>query len=165
MIRSLRTLLPAAAAFASIAFTASAAFADSPVGDPAPIGPNQYFVALVNGKAADAVITVACPFPPTPGELGTPTSGQYVEVEPEAAGTAGPFGYTGSAADSIGAVFSPASATTSSVLIHSYFVHVPIPTTLKLPCSGSGVVSFNPLPGSATAHSATVSVTYGNVAG
>lgn len=164
MSRRLRTLLPAAAAFASVAFTASAAFA-GPVGDPAPIGPNQLFIALVNGKTADAVITVVCPFPPSTAELGSPLPGQYVEVEPEVAGTAAPFGYTGSAADSIAAVFGPTSAASGSVLIHDYFVKVPIPTTLKLPCSGSGVVSFDPIPGSPTARSATVTVTYGNVAG
>jgi hypothetical protein len=162
MSRKLRTLLPVAAAFVTVALTGSAALA-APVGDPAPIGPNQFFIALVNGKTANAVITVVCPFPPTPGELGSPLSGQYVEVEPEAAGTAGPFGFTGSAANSISAVFSPASATNEAVVIHDYFVHVPIPTTLKLPCSGSGVVAFDPIPGSATARSATVSVTYGNV--
>jgi hypothetical protein len=164
MARRLRTLLPAAAACASVAFAGSAAFAASPAGDPAPIGPNQFFLALVNGKAADAVITVVCPFPITPGETGSPTSGQYVEVEPEAAGSAAPFGYTGSAADSISAVFSP-TATNGSVVIRAYFVQVPIPTTLRLPCSGSGVVSFEPIPGSSTARSATVTVTYGNVAG
>jgi hypothetical protein len=141
------------------------AFAASAVGDFAPIGPNQYFVALVNGKVADAVITVVCPFPPTTGEPGSPTPGQYVEVEPEVGGAAGPFGFTGSAADSVGAFFTPAGSSTGGVLIHSCFVRVAIPTTLKLPCSGSGVVTFNPLPGSATAHAATVSVTYGNVAG
>ena len=164
MSRRLRTLLPAAAAFASVAFTASAAFA-GPVGDPAPIGPNQFFIALVNGKTADAVITVVCPFPLTAGELGSPAPGQYVEVEPEAPGTATPFGFTGSAANSITAVFGPASAVSEAVIIKDYFVHVPIPTTLKLPCAGSGVVAFAPTPGSATARSATVSVTYGNITG
>ena len=165
MSRRVRTLLPAAAALASIAFTASAAFAAGPVGDPAPIGPNQLFIALVNGKTADAVITVVCPFPPTPGETGSPTAGQYVEVEPEVAGTGAPFGFTGSAADSIAALFSPASVTNEAIVIHDYFVHVPIPTTFRLPCSGSGVVPFVPLPGSSTARSATVTVTYANVAG
>lgn len=164
MSRRLRTLLPTAAAFASVAFTASAAFA-GPVVDPAPIGPNQFFVALVNGKPADAVITVVCPFPPAPGAVGSPLPGQYVEVEPEASGVAGPFGYTGSAANSIAAVFGPTSVISQVVVIHDYFVQVPIPTTLKVPCSGSGVVAFAPAPGSATAHSASVSVTYGNVAG
>lgn len=163
MSRRLRTLLPAAAAFASVAFTASGAFA-APAGDPAPIGPNQFFIALVNGKTADAVITVACPFPLTAGELGSPLPGQYVEVEPEASGAASPFGFTGSAANSIAAVFAPSSVVSESLVINDYFVQVPIPTTLKVPCSGSGVVSFDPAPDSATARAATVSVTYGDVA-
>jgi hypothetical protein len=36
----------------------------------------------------------------------------------------------------------------------------PIPTTLMMPCSGTGSVVFSPDPTSATAHSATVSVQY-----
>ncbi|HEV2344249.1 MAG TPA: hypothetical protein VGS97_09165 [Actinocrinis sp.] len=163
MTRPLRTLLPIAAAFASVALTGSAAIA-APVGDPAPIGPNTPFIALVNGKTADAVIAVVCPFPPTPGELGAPLSGQYVEVEPEVVTPTGTFGFTGSAANSIDAVFTPASALSEAIVIKDWFVQVPIPTTLRLPCSGSGVVSFDPMPTSNTAHSYTVTVTYGNVA-
>lgn len=163
MTRSLRTLLPIAAAFATVALTGSAALAD-PVGDPAPIGVNTPFIGLVNGKTADAVIAVVCPFPLTPGELGSPLSGQYVEVEPEVVTPDGTFGFTGSAADSIDAVFSPASALSEAVVLNDWFVQVQIPTTLKLPCSGSGVVSFDPAPGSSTARSYTVTVTYGNVA-
>ena len=80
MSRALRTLLPAAAALAAAALVVPAAASADAI---YPIGPNQNFIALVNGKTADAVITVVCPFPPFPGETGSPTSGQYVEVEPE----------------------------------------------------------------------------------
>jgi hypothetical protein len=163
MTRPLRALLPIAAAFAAVALTGSAALA-APVGDPAPIGPNTPFIALVNGKTADAVITVVCPFPYTQGETGSPLSGQYVEVEPEVVSPAGTFGYTGSAADSIAAVFSPASSLSEAIVIKDWFVQVPIPTTLRLPCSGSGIVSFDPIPTSSTARSATVTVTYANIA-
>lgn len=163
MIRFRRTLLPVAAAFATVALTGSAALAD-PVGDPAPIGPNTPFIALVNGQSANTVIAVVCPFPLTAGETGSPVSGQYVEVEPEVVTPAGPYGFTGSAADSVDAVFTPASALSEAVVIKDWFVRVPLPSTLRLPCSGSGVVSFDPMPGSSTARSATVTVTYGNVA-
>lgn len=163
MTRALRTLLPAVAAFASVALTGSAASAAA-VTDPAPIGQNQLFIGLVNGKTADATVYVACPGPVTAGETGTAISGQYVEVEPEAAGSTSLFGYTGSAADSITAIFGPSAVANQGVVIHDYFVQVPIPSTLKLPCSGSGVVSFDPTPTSATARSFTVTVTYVNIA-
>jgi hypothetical protein len=84
----------------------------------------------VNGKPAD---TVVCPFPPTSGELGSPTSGQYVEVEPDVTGSGTPFGYTGSAADQIDTLFSPTSVANQAIEIDDYFVKVPIPTTLRLP--------------------------------
>lgn len=108
----LRTLLPVAAALATVAFTGSAALAASPI---YPIGPNQPFIALVNGKTADAVITVVCPVPLSAGELGTPLGNQYVEVEPEVVGAGTPFGFTGSAADQIDALFTPASAINEAV--------------------------------------------------
>ena len=158
----LRTLLPAAVALATVALTGSAALAATPV--PYPIGHDQPFIGLVNGKSADAVVTVVCPFPLTAGELGTPTSGQYVEVEPEVVGGSSVFGYTGSAADSIDALFSPTSTANQPVVIHDYFVKVPIPTTLRLPCAGSGEVVFAPAPTSPTARPYIVNVTYGNVA-
>src|SRR5260221_7625641 len=129
--------------------------------DPAAIGPGQYFSAYITGPWGQAVIKTACFGPTTPGQTGHPMSGQTIEVElATPAGTAG-VGYTGSAATSIVATLGPSSAASSLIATFtSYYTVKPIPTTLTVPCWGSGVVTFTPLPGSSSALPATVNVTF-----
>ena len=132
--------------------------------DPAPIGPNQFFTGQVNGASVDAVIQVVCAGPVTAGETGHPVSGQSVDVMPGASSSsAAGAGYTGSAGDHVVVDFGAAS-TTTPVTLSSYVVRAAIPTALDLPCSGTGKVDFVPAPTSATAQTATVSVTYENIA-
>jgi hypothetical protein len=158
-----RLLFPALAALALAAVTGPAASAA--VQDPIPIGPNMYFVGLINGATQNAVIKVVCPGPVVSGETGHPISGQTVEVETVLPPVPTTVGYTGSAADSIDAIFGPLSSSTNEVVkLTSFFAPVAIPTSLVLPCSGSGVVTFVPLPTSSTARNATVTVTYLNIA-
>lgn len=130
--------------------------------DPAPIGPDQFFVGQVNGASADAVIRVVCPGPVTAGETGHPISGQSVVVLPGASSSAG-VGFTGAAGDEVAVDFG-AGSTTAPVILSDYAVKAEIPTTLDLPCSGAGKVVFVPTPTSSTAQSATVSVTYADIA-
>jgi len=165
MPRKIRTRYPLLAALVlTAAAVPSVALAAGPVQDPLPIGPNQAFIGLVNGKSSGAVITMVCPGPIAAGETGHPLGGQTVEVEtvlPVAAAD----GFTGSAGTQIDALF---NATTTSnvnppVEFTAYFVKEPIPTTDVFPCSGPGVVSFVPLPTSATARGYAVSVTFGNI--
>ncbi|HEV2637618.1 MAG TPA: hypothetical protein VGX23_20870 [Actinocrinis sp.] len=164
--RHSRYRYPALAALAlAAALAPSAAFATTPVQDPLPIGPNQSFVGVVNGKAANAVITMVCPGPITPGETGHPLAGQYVEVE-TVVPVAAADGFTGSSATHIDANFATPSAASVNppVVFTSYFVKEAIPTTDVFPCSGSGAVTFVPLPTSTTARSFTVSVAFADVA-
>jgi len=49
-------------------------------------------------------------------------------------------------------------------VLKSFFAPVAISTTLLLPCGGTGVVSFVPLPTSPTARGVAVTVTYVNIA-
>jgi hypothetical protein len=131
--------------------------------DPAPIGPNQFFTGQVNGVSANAVIKVVCPGPVTSGETGHPISGQTVDVMPGASSASPGTGFTGSAADHVVVDFG-ATSTAAAVTLSSYAVQAAIPVTLDLPCSGAGKVNFVPAPSSSTAQSATVSVTYANIA-
>jgi hypothetical protein len=137
-----------------------------------PIGPNQLFAALVNhrtGGLSPVVITVVCPGPVQAGQTGHPTSGQSVGVIPAPA-SVGNYGYTGSSASRIGAFFGappPASGTAASsyVQFRYYRVAKPIPTSLELPCSGSGQVIFVPLPVvGPDARSVSVPVVFENIA-
>ena len=131
--------------------------------DPAPIGPNQYFLGEVNGTSVNAVILVACPGPVISGQTGHPVSGQSVDVLPAPSPTATGVGYTGVAGGSVRVAFSN-TATADSVVLTQYAVKAAIPTTLLLPCSGTGTVAFVPAPTSSTARSAFLKVTYQNIA-
>jgi hypothetical protein len=128
--------------------------------DPIPIGPNQPFIGLVNGVHTGAIIKVVCPVPITPGELTHPLPGQTVEVEPGSLVT--PGGYTGSLAHSIAVSFT-SPVVTPPIVLTSYYVPTAIPTSILVPCSGPGVVTFNPEPTSPTAVPDHVDVTFANV--
>lgn len=155
MSRILRTAAVALACAFAVAAAPASASADVTV----PIGPNQYFSGLVNDSTGPVAIQMACYGPVVPGQTGHPLPGQSVEVL-RASGPSGTWvGYTGSAANSVLVTFST-SSTASGVVLSYYGVKAEIPTTLTLPCSGTGTVSFNPRPASSTSYPATVKVSY-----
>jgi hypothetical protein len=129
------------------------------------IGPHQHFVGLVNGKSTKATVIVACPGPVSNGKTGHPVGGK-IAVEPPST-TAGTSGSTGSRGHSVAVAFMiPVDPTpaTNPVLTFTQYGSQAIPSSLSLPCSGSGVVVFTPEPTSKTAQSTTVNVTYENIA-
>jgi hypothetical protein len=118
-----------------------------------PIRPHQHFGGLVNGRRANAVVRMACFGPIRPGQTGHPMAGQALSV------IEGPYGgFTGSLGNTVVARFreDPSISTTFT----HYNAPEPIPTSLNLPCAGSGLVVFSPEPGSPTATAATVAVNY-----
>ena len=153
----------AAPMIASASPLTAARGAAGPVQDPIPIEPNGFFSGYINGHPpGQAIIFTSCFGPITPGETGHPLGNQTIEVKPaNAAGSAVDVGYTGSAAHSIVATLGPSAAANSVIAdFTSYYVIDDIPTTITVPCSGSGVVTFTPLPTSPTASSATLAVTF-----
>jgi hypothetical protein len=156
-LRLLSVCTLATAVLAAVAPTA--AYADGVV-DPAPIGPNQAFIGEVNGVSANATIKMACFGPVFPGQTGHPLADQSVTALPVVSPVTARPGYTGSAATSIGVSFGPTSSAVAPVVLRYWAVPAKIPTTLLLPCYGTGTVTFQPLPGSGTARAATVTVTY-----
>jgi hypothetical protein len=137
--------------------------ASAAVVDPAPIGPHQLFVGQVNGVSVDAAIKVGCFGPVTPGETGHPVAGQTVDVMPVVPPTSSLVGYTGESADRIQVGFTLASTAATPVILRATVVRAAIPTSLNLPCFGTGQVAFVPAPTSATARTSFVKVTYVNV--
>lgn len=138
--------------------------AASPVQTPVVlIGPNQYFSGYINGSPpGQAIIRTNCLGPIQPGQTGNPLPNQTVEVRlASPAGSAADLGYTGSAANSIVATLGP-SPDASSVIgtFTAYNVIEYIPTTITVPCGGSGVATFVPSPGSSSASPATLNVTF-----
>jgi hypothetical protein len=125
-----------------------------------PIGPNQHFIGLVNGVHVGAVIRVFCPGPSN--RPGPPVGGQTFAVHRVSGGG----GDTGANGRTVFA-FLPVG---SSVLVpfSSYDSPKPIPTSARLPCSGTGTVYFStcplPQPCSVGAKSDDVKVTFVNIA-
>ena len=161
-----RTLLLLGACLALAASAAVSASAGAATHDK--IGPHQHFVGLVDGSigvGSPAIIKVVCPGPES--QTGHPLRGQTVEVtEPKA--ILSTSGYTGNDAISIGAFFwapPPAANGPGQVNFAKYDVTKSIPTTLNLPCGGTGQVTFVPFPQSPPiSQAATVAVEYINVA-
>jgi hypothetical protein len=162
-IRRSSFILAAAGALAVATATAAAA---SPVQDPVPIGPNEFFSGLVNGSgglSSPAVIKTDCFGPVVVGQTGHPLPGQTVEVVLAPSPVNSAEGYTGSASSITAFLTSPNSAGAAPELIAtftSYYVAEPIPVTLTVPCYGPGTVSFVPTPPNSTGHPATVSVEF-----
>jgi hypothetical protein len=134
------------------------------------IGPHQHFAGSVNGSfgaPVPAVIKVVCPGPARLGQSGHPLSGQTVEVS-MAISMFSNSGFTGKNASSIAVFFGPPPPSMTGpgqVTFTRYGVPKAIPTSLNLPCSGSGVVTFVPFPESPpTSRSEGVAVDYENVA-
>ncbi len=154
-------LAAAALALTAAPSVSALAAAPGPVQDPVPIGPNQYFTGLVNGHPpGQAVIYVVCGGPATSGH---PAGNQPVEVKTTVPASTSDLGYTGSKGRRITAALSPSPATVVIATFTSYFVPEYIPTTITVPCSGTGTVAFVPSPGSKHARTATLKVTFENI--
>jgi hypothetical protein len=124
----------------------------------AQVGPGQVFTGVVNGSTSNATVDVVCPGPVGPNSVGRPFDDTWQVVEGTGAGL------TGSAATEIVATIGPASGTTGASIFTQYGVPQAFPSTLLLPCSGTGLAVFRPQPTSPTARSSTVTVRFVNVA-
>jgi hypothetical protein len=122
----------------------------------AAVRPNQHFVGIVNGNHTAAFVYVVCPGPAV-GQTGHPAGGQYVAAIRVANGS----GSTGGGS-SLTVRF--ADDPSAAVSLTAYGVARTIPQQLSLPCSGTGTVTFTPVPTSTTAVADSVTVTYENIA-
>jgi hypothetical protein len=134
------------------------------------IGPNQVFVGFVNGSSgvqAPATIRVACPGPIMPGEMTHPLANQPLEVNVPAS-IATNVGKTGRFATQIVAFLGipPAARDAGGLATFTHYgVRKDIPTTLSVPCSGSGFISFLPFPRDpGTSRAFVVPIEYVNIA-
>jgi hypothetical protein len=136
--RSLRIALTSfAVTLALIGTGTSAASAQTP------IGADQHFLGFVNGSNDDPVVHTVCPGPSDPGRRGPVESGQTFSVGEVASGG----GFTGPLS-SMYAWFVPPSTSGKppSVKFSKYGVAKAIPSTVRVPCSGTGRVEFSPCP-------------------
>jgi hypothetical protein len=156
---SARTAPAALLAPALLAVVAAAAPASA-----TSIGPNQYFVADLNGHVTSpAPLEMGCFGPISPGETGHPLAGQYVAVLPPDT-VSGSVGFTGSAADAIDVSIVYSQGTITHVVpvgqLTSYGTKLAISTALVLPCAGSGTAVFDPTPTSPAAKAADLTVDF-----
>lgn len=155
--RSVRVLLPLAAAAGAAALAPAAPAAATAV------GPHQYFQGLVDMRTAGATIGVLCP---GPAALGHPLPDQTVAVELVVPPITTDEGYTGLDATSILAVLTwptPVSPTPPlRIATFTGYGTAAIPTDVTVPCSGTGVMTFVPNPNDG-GHAATVDVTFVNI--
>lgn len=156
---------PAALAAAALVPALAAVLATAAPASATPIGPNQLFVADVNGHVTSpAPIEMGCFGPITPGETGHPLAGQYVAVLPADTSATNNVGFTGSAgvAVNVAIIYNLGDITVVAPVgtLTAYDVKLPIPTTLVLPCAGSGTAAFDPTPTSPTAKSADLTVDF-----
>jgi len=133
------------------------------------VGPNQYFTGVINGKDGNTIIPIvirmACFGPIKPGETGHPEAGQTVAVHQLFPPSATPtLGFTGNDSE-IGAFFNapppagaPIAATTP--IFTRYDRPQPLPTSITLPCAGTGTAYFVPIPVIPPSRAATVPVRY-----
>jgi hypothetical protein len=130
---------------------------------PEPIAPNESFVGVVNGQRGTATVEVTCDAPTGAGTMGHPVAGQTVEVHQVPGAPSPDPGYTGTAATAIGVGLGASTAVTPLVQLRVYDSPVQVPTSLVVPCRGTGVAVFDPEPGSPTAHAGLVKITFVSV--
>ena len=107
-----------------------------------PIKPHQHFIGLVNGQGSQAVVYTFCAGGVYQGETGPVVGGQTMSVErsANAGGNTGLF-------SQIYAWFVPTSNSgTPKMLKFTTYGTQPIPTSIQVPCYGSGKVEFSSCP-------------------
>lgn len=130
-----------------------------------PVAPKQYFTGVINGKAGNTTIPIpikiACA---AGGTTGHPRAGQTLAVHQLFPPASGSVGYTGT--DSKIEVFFIAPPPRGARLgaapptFTRYDRPQPLPTSVTLPCSGTGTVWFTPVPVIPPSMSAGVPVKY-----
>jgi hypothetical protein len=124
------------------------------------VGPSQSFHGVVNKGGQTPTVAVVCAGPAAGDRRGPPAGNQTLAVTVSPA-LSGP-GFTGSAANRIVALF--VDDKSAPVTFRAYDHPKPIPTSLRLPCSGTGTVRFAPRPVGSGAHADRVVVQYVNIA-
>ena len=106
------------------------------------IGPDQHFIGLVNGSNAPVTVYTVCAGPLWPGRRGPVAGGQTMAAAEvlRGGGDTGPF-------SQIYSWFVPRHHHTPTALTFTtYGTPQTIPSSIRVPCDGSGKVEFSPCP-------------------
>lgn len=135
----------------AVMLIAGGALATPALADGGQVGPKQYFNGELFGltsSTAHDVIQVSCAGPETTGH---PVAGQYVAAHQFFPPVTTSYGYTGNSGTEIDVnlIYSVGTITvvtpTFATLTY-YDTKAEIPTSLTVPCSGTGVLVFTPSP-------------------
>lgn len=159
-----RTLITVAAAACAVAMPVGQAAASPNHMQSGTVAPKQDFRGLVNAKTSKAVLHVFCPgIAKTGHPLPHQTVGVALVIDPVTPND----GSTGTAATSIGAWLTwpttVAPPPPAYIATFTSYRTMRIPTSITVPCSGSGEMLFLPAKGSSTVKAATVSLTFVNI--
>jgi len=125
---------------------------------------DQDFRGFVNAKNGEATIRVLCA---GPSNTGHPLARQTVRVARIIDPISRKDGLTGAAAASIGAwmIWPTKTAPPPPAYVATFTSYraMLIPTSITVPCGGSGQMLFLPAPGSRTVKAATVGLSFDNV--
>lgn len=115
----------------------------SEAGAGTPIKAGEHFLGLVNGRSKGPVVKTVCPGPVGPTSTGPVAGKQTMSVVRAHKG----HGYTG-LFDSVYAWFQPAGGGGTPTQLHfrHYSAPASIPTSIHVPCGGSGTVVFSSCP-------------------
>lgn len=161
----LRRIASRIASASAVMVVTGGALAAPAMADGGPVGPKQYFhgevFGLPSSTAAPNVIEVACAGPEATGH---PVAGQYVAAHqffPPGA----TYGYTGDEGTEIDVnlVYSLGTITVVTptfATLYFYDTKSEIPTSLTVPCNGTGVMNFAPSPNDGTGITSQVDVTF-----
>jgi hypothetical protein len=132
------------------------------------VQPHQIFGGSVNDTTSDATIAMGCFGPSRPGQTGHPLRGQHLAVFIPEALTSPAFGDTGRRGHRIVARIVTDAGRSAPVATFTRFTRSgavytasrSLPTSVRLPCAGTGTVVFTPVPHGTGAKSATVAVNF-----
>lgn len=135
----------------AVMLVAGGALATPAMADGGQVGPKQYFDGEVFGltsSTAQDVIRVACAGPETTGH---PVAGQYVAAHQFFPPVTTTYGYTGNSGTEIAVnlIYSVGTITVVTptfATLTFYDTKAEIPTSLTVPCNGTGVAVFTPSP-------------------
>jgi hypothetical protein len=128
------------------------------------VGPKQYFTGVINGKDGNTTIPIKIKMACTgAAQTGHPLAGQTLAVHQLFPPASGSLGYTGNDSN-IGVFFAAPpgapQADATSRMFTRYDSPKSLPTSLTLPCSGTGKVWFSPVPVVPPSRSAVVPVRF-----
>ncbi|MDQ1392763.1 MAG: hypothetical protein QOF30_1740 [Acidimicrobiaceae bacterium] len=107
------------------------------------IRPDEHFIGLVNGSNVQAVVYTLCPGPLWPGRTGPVASGQNLAVARVGAG----HGFTGLFSQVYAWFVQDSSASApDQVKLAKYGTQRQVPSSVRVPCDGTGRVEFSSCP-------------------